>query len=127
VAAEAACLTIAVAMALRWCRFERVAALCARVLRSGPRPAGSDLDRAVGMVEAVTARLSGRCLTRALVLQAVLGRRGAESDLCIGAARRNAFRAHAWVERGGAVVGRQGPGGCETLYRLPARPRGAGA
>ena len=46
------------------------------------------------------------CLTQALSLQVVLGRRGLDSRLCIGVrkGKGDKFEAHAWVERGGRVL-----------------------
>ena len=46
------------------------------------------------------------CLTQALSLQVLLGRRGLGSRLCIGVRKgqHDKFEAHAWVERGGRVV-----------------------
>jgi hypothetical protein len=46
------------------------------------------------------------CLTQALALQVLLGRRGLSSRLCLGVntARAGKFRAHAWVEWNGRVI-----------------------
>jgi hypothetical protein len=59
----------------------RLAAAAVRVLRALPSDA--------------------RCLTRSLVVLALLARRGADSTLVIAARPGPAFAAHAWVERGG--------------------------
>lgn len=45
-----------------------------------------------------------RCLTRSLVLTALLARRGIGSTLMLAAATGEEFRAHAWVEHGGVPV-----------------------
>lgn len=42
-----------------------------------------------------------RCFVRALVLSALLARRGAASKLVIGVSPGDRFEAHAWVEQGG--------------------------
>jgi hypothetical protein len=42
-----------------------------------------------------------RCLVRALVLLAVLARRGVRSELVIGVAPGPSFAAHAWIEHRG--------------------------
>ena len=71
------------------------------------RRADSSLSpvRTAALVNFAVARLAGRCLTKALVLQAVLSRRGVESSLLVGAATiEGCFRAHAWVEARGQVL-----------------------
>lgn len=45
-----------------------------------------------------------RCLTRSLVLTQLLGRRGIQAKLVIGARTRPSFSAHAWVEHAGQPV-----------------------
>jgi hypothetical protein len=46
------------------------------------------------------------CLTQALAMQVLLGRRGYSSRLCLGVAKRASakFEAHAWIECAGRVV-----------------------
>lgn len=45
------------------------------------------------------------CLAQALATQVLLGRRGYQTDLRIGVARKKGqLRAHAWVESGGKIV-----------------------
>lgn len=57
-----------------------------------------------------------RCLVRALVVLALLSRRGREAQLVVGVLRDDGFQAHAWLERdGGALL----PSGrFEPLTRL---------
>jgi hypothetical protein len=45
-----------------------------------------------------------RCLTRSLVLTQLLGRRGIQASLVIGARTSPSFSAHAWVEQAGQPV-----------------------
>lgn len=45
-----------------------------------------------------------RCLTKSLVLTQLLGRRGIQAKLVIGARTRPSFSAHAWVEQAGQPV-----------------------
>ena len=49
---------------------------------------------------------AGRCLIEALAGHVLLGRKGLATDLRIGVARDadGAFKAHAWLERGGNIV-----------------------
>jgi Transglutaminase-like superfamily len=56
-----------------------------------------------GIVERNLGRLPGdtRCLTRSLVLLAMLARRGMDARLVIGVRSGEAFAAHAWVELDG--------------------------
>jgi hypothetical protein len=61
------------------------------------------------------------CLRRALVLYALLTRRGFDAQLLIGAARATNRRleAHAWLEcRGRVVLGEPAPGRYSTLCAL---------
>jgi hypothetical protein len=45
-----------------------------------------------------------RCLWRALVLSALLAKRGIDSSLVIGVRTQPSFLAHAWVERDGVPL-----------------------
>src|SRR5262245_27909994 len=84
----------------------RVAALLR--LFKGRQRDGLPADRLARLVEAA-ARHHLRpmtCLTRSLVLQALLRRQGIEADLPIGVRQEDGMlRAHAWVEHAGAPVG----------------------
>jgi hypothetical protein len=78
-------------------------------------------ERVAWAVEAVSRRIpQATCLTQALSAQLLLRRFGYDSRLCLGVARtaRGEFRAHAWLERDGAVL----IGGTELsgFTRLPA-------
>jgi Transglutaminase-like superfamily len=68
-----------------------------RVLLNG------DDRRLAAAAERILARLPGdsRCLTRSLVVLAMLERRGIEVRLVLAARPAPTFAAHAWVERGG--------------------------
>jgi hypothetical protein len=86
--------------------------------KRAPRP---PVERVTSAVEAVSRRIpQATCLTQALSAQLLLRRFGYDSRLCLGVARspRGQFRAHAWLERDGAVV----IGGAESsaFTRLPA-------
>lgn len=56
-----------------------------------------------------------RCLPRALLLAALLRRRGIAADLCLGTRITGAFDAHAWIEMGGVPVGESAD--LDTRYR----------
>jgi Transglutaminase-like superfamily len=75
------------------------------------------LGRAVARV---LPRLPGdtRCLTQALVLTHLLGRRGIGSTLEIAVAPGDDFVAHAWVEHGGVPLLRAEDPGFNQLCRL---------
>lgn len=83
-----------------------------RVLRAllPPREAASAIESGdiIWAVSASEKHLGpgSTCLASALVAQAMLARHGHSGTLCIGASRdeRGSFTAHAWLERGGAVV-----------------------
>ena len=67
--------------------------------------------------------LTVRCLSRALVLQRLLGQRGVVTDLQIGVRREcDTIRAHAWLEADGQLVGEPGANsdGFTRLVRVQA-------
>jgi hypothetical protein len=77
-------------------------------LRTGARPGSSgslagDERRLAATAERVLSRLPGdsRCLTRSLVVLAMLARRGIEVRLVLAARPSPTFAAHAWVEHSG--------------------------
>jgi hypothetical protein len=76
-----------------------------RVRGCSGRPGTLDDDprRLAAIAERVLARLPGdsRCLTRSLVVLAMLARRGIEVQLILAARPTPTFAAHAWVERDG--------------------------
>jgi hypothetical protein len=89
-----------------------------RVRRLLSRLAGRELvgvapERVVWAVDAVSRHRPGHgtCLTRALVLEAVLRRGGADAQLRLGVVRGEDGRVtgHAWVEAGGRVIGETDP------------------
>jgi hypothetical protein len=68
-------------------------------------PLMSDRTLAPADVAALVSLLPATCLTKALVLHALLRRGGTDSTIVVGAARIDgSFRAHAWVEVGGRTV-----------------------
>ncbi len=75
-----------------------------QVLAASAAQAERDLSRATSRAARLVPGAS--CLTQALALQVLLGRRGLGSRLCIGVRKGSAggFEAHAWVERGGRVL-----------------------
>lgn len=83
-------------------------------LRPVPVSSGSEDDHAelvfaarLGrVVEQTLAPLPGdtRCLSRSLVLLAMLARRGLSATLVLGVRAEPTFGAHAWVERGGHAL-----------------------
>ena len=80
-----------------------VAALRTRKGRMRRGPLVGDPRRLAAAVERVLAGLPGdsRCLTRSLVVLAMLARRGIDARLVLAARPTPSFVAHAWVERGG--------------------------
>jgi hypothetical protein len=81
-----------------------VAALRAPRRRHAPRgPLEADDRRLAAAAVRVLERLPGdsRCLTRSLVVLAMLARRGVAVRLVLAARPTPTFSAHAWVERGG--------------------------
>lgn len=81
-----------------------VAALRAPRRRRAPRGAlEADERRLAGAAVRVLERLPGdsRCLTRSLVVLALLARRGRDARLVLAARPTPSFAAHAWIERNG--------------------------
>jgi hypothetical protein len=77
----------------------RAARVTRRLAREDAYAAGLQLGGAVTRVLGTLPR-DPRCLTRSLVLTALLARRGIAGTLVIGV-RHDPFAAHAWVEHGG--------------------------
>ena len=71
----------------------------ARWLPIGPRAGDRQAAR---IVNGATSRVGARCLTRALVLNAVLSRTGIQSQVVVGTSSHGGqLKSHAWVERNG--------------------------
>jgi hypothetical protein len=80
--------------------------------RRAPRDAPTHADAVVDALARALVRterhspVPGTCLSRSLALQWLLARRGIASDVRLGARIVDGrLEAHAWVERGGTVVG----------------------
>jgi hypothetical protein len=83
---------------LHMSRALKTTAAAARVLPI----AGNSAGRAAIIVDGAGSCLRARCLTKALVLHAVLERLDLPSQVVVGAAfSGGALRSHAWVERDG--------------------------
>lgn len=110
--AECALLAEAQAALLAW-QVRRWRRPVGRLLAAAPPVAGPTEDPvlAASLAWAVTraARYGvfrPRCLVRALALQDLLARRGMASEIRVGVRRdADGFRAHAWVELAGRVLG----------------------
>jgi hypothetical protein len=108
---EAALLTVAVKVALSALSLRTVRGLLARipaVARPVSGDAASSIARAVTRARAVVP--GATCLVRALVVQALLVRRGHSAHLRLGFVRREGgvLGGHAWVESEGRVFGDTG-------------------
>lgn len=89
-----------------------------------PQPVPSEDGYAMGLrLGAATTRVLGalprdpRCLTKSLVLTALLARRGIAATLVIGV-RTDPFAAHAWVEQGGRPLLPPAPAPFERLLEV---------
>jgi hypothetical protein len=88
-----------------------------------PGAPGGERQNAARLAHAVRRTLAPlpgdtRCLTQALVLRALLTRRGLPSTLVIGACAAPAFAAHAWVELEGRPLLPDGGGRYGRLLEL---------
>jgi hypothetical protein len=104
---QAWALLVVVALCLRALPFALVtrAARCVRPRRGGAD--GISPGRIASLVEVAAryAPVDATCLTEAIVLSWLLGRRGVATSLRIGVARPDGgLRAHAWLECGGDVI-----------------------
>jgi len=109
-------LTPLAALAVRAVPIARAVRLLASVPLAPPR---TSARRTAHLVHGAGLRLRASCLTRSLVLHALLRRAGLDATLVIGAARDGRrLHAHAWVELEGTVLSLDGSGGCEPLYAI---------
>ncbi len=101
-------LLLSIALALRAFGLGRVETLLDRIPAGRRASRTEPLPALVRRVEQAVARapVPVRCLARAVCLRWLLRRHGFDARLRVGAALdRGAFRAHAWVEIDGRVVG----------------------
>lgn len=109
---------------LPWRALHRLAGRAARPAARAVQPAPVPVDRLRWAVEATSRRVPGAvCLTQALALQILLGRRGQASELRLGVARGDgpALEAHAWLESEGRIL--IGAADRERYVALPALRR----
>src|SRR5438874_1247449 len=105
-----ALLVVAVRLALALLPWQAVHHLAGRAARPAARPVRPSpvpTDRVRWAVEATSSRVPGAvCLTQALALQILLGRRGQASELRLGVARGEGpgLEAHAWLESEGRIL-----------------------
>jgi hypothetical protein len=122
---EALFLTPLAAAAVRVLPLDRAVRLAMYGEPARPAPV---LTRRVASLASLTgACLGSSCLTRALVLQRMLQRRGVRSELVIGARRRGRrLEAHAWLRHDGRILaGEAGHRTYRVLCRLDGRRRTA--
>jgi hypothetical protein len=118
-ASRAALLLPVAALAIRALRLERALRLVAALPFPLRATVSTELAPTAHLVHAVTSRLGGGCLTGAIVLHAILLRRGRPALVVIGAARvHGQLRAHAWVEDDGRVLSIDGATGYLALCRI---------
>jgi Transglutaminase-like superfamily len=103
VLAGAALLLVPLAAASsRLVRLPRVVSIMCRLARCLPISPQAGDQETTRIVNGATSRVGARCLTRALVLHAMLSRAGVPSQVVVGASSRGGqLRSHAWVERDG--------------------------
>jgi transglutaminase superfamily protein len=121
-------LLLAVSVGLRLVGLRRMIAL-GDALAAGSRRRGAgdarDVARTAWLVEIAgrCCRPRPTCLAKALVVFALLRRRGLPAELVIGVSKTRApLEGHAWVELGGAAiaVADPGPASYAVLLRIPA-------
>lgn len=119
VALEAAVLLPLAAMAVRACSPARAM----RLMSTSRAPTATWLPprRVAAITDAVLTLARARCLTKTLVLQRILRRRGVETDVVVGVARdATALAAHAWLEWNGEILIGAGSTNFAPLWRARA-------
>ena len=112
-------LLLSIAVALRGLGLARVEWILGRIPRARSTGRTASVEALARRVERAALRspVPVRCLARALCLRWLLERHGIPARLRIGAMlAEGAFRAHAWVEVDGQVVGDE----AETIARYTA-------
>ena len=99
-------------------RLQRAVELTSMVARWLPCGDLADDRHTAEIVSDTATRLGARCLTKALVLHAVLECTGRDSHLVVGASLQDGqLRSHAWVERDGeSLLG--STAGWATVWRI---------
>lgn len=127
-AAEAFCLLLVMALAIRSLPFSKLKAIasCALAKRKSDRVADLEMLRCVKWAIAAAARrspLRAKCFEQGLAAQVMLRRRGIDSALFYGLARSDlALAAHVWVVAGSVpICGTQNAGRFSALLRLPSQ------
>jgi hypothetical protein len=129
IVAEALVWIIVVRLGLRWTRLRTLISALERVPATACAPLHR-VPRIVRIAEGLTRRLSrdATCLTRALVVYALLRRRQVGASLVIGTPSGQPgpvqpFEAHAWIEHDGRVLCGAAPHQrFHELWRVPAAP-----
>ena len=109
---RAAFLLVAAEVGLRVFSFSRVVAWARRTRRQNRSAGMASPERISWLVETAARHswLRPTCLRKSLVLCALLQKQGLKARLVIGTTSPSgAFRAHAWVEVDGKVLGAEGP------------------
>ena len=102
VAAAALLLVPFAAASSRLVPLPRAVSIMSRLARWLPIGARPGDQQAARVVNGATSRVGARCLTRALVLNAVLSRTGIPSQVVVGTSSHGGqLKSHAWVERNG--------------------------
>jgi len=106
------------ALTARCCRLPRAVSITGAFARRLPMLGSQSGERAARLVDRVARLGRARCLTKALVLHAVLNRLGTASQLVVGASlQAGRLRSHAWVERDGhSLLG--STAGWTTIWRI---------
>ncbi|WP_404367048.1 lasso peptide biosynthesis B2 protein [Sphingomonas sp. MMS24-J45] len=131
-AAEAFCLLLVMALAIRLLPFSKLKAIASYALgeRKSDGVAERDLLHRIRWAIAAAARrspLRAKCFEQGLAAQVMLRGRGVDSTLFYGLARGDlALEAHVWVVAGSVpICGTRNAGEFSALLRLPPQPTGS--
>ena len=101
----AVCWLAIIGAMLRVCSFQQILTFVSRRRVRRPTRRRLPLLRLQAIIQKAGARVPSTCLSRSLAGAAILARFGYASDVLVGVSSASEFRAHAWIECEGVLIG----------------------